>query len=475
MGSVVYTGISVLDYNGDELGDSVYVENGVIAGVGPASRFHGVKRVEVDGYIIPGLVDAHMHLEGLGMKAYTVDLRGSRSAREVAERLARAQGPVALGRGWDQEYFEEPGLPNRKLLDEALGDRPGLAVRVCGHMAVATTAVLSLTRPWQRFPGLVDRESGVLVENAVYYTLEKLKAWMDPVDLVSRALRELRSYGVYGASSMACGAREVEALEKLEARGSLGVRVACYASSEDLLGRSGREWSVVGLKLFADGSLGARTARLREGYSDSPGTRGLLLLDSEGIAERGGRLLKAGFRLAVHAIGDEALDHVLEAYRRLGGSGGLRVEHASVAWDEQIEALAELGVWVVAQPHFRVSDWWIERRLGGRARLAYRLRSMKLAGVRLAFSTDSPVEPLDPVETLKAAVGLCREPACRPEESLRPREALEAYTLNAALASGGPVRALGVIERGRPALLAASTEDPRSPGGLGRARVRGLV
>ncbi|MCE4611010.1 MAG: amidohydrolase [Desulfurococcales archaeon] len=472
---MVYTGISVLDYNGDELGDSVYVEKGVIAGVGPASRFLGVRRVEVDGYIMPGLVDAHMHLEGLGMKAYTVDLRGSRSAREVAKRLAGAQGPIALGRGWDQEYFEEPGLPSRKLLDEALGDKPGVAVRVCGHMAVANTAALSLARPWERFPGLVDRERGVLVEDAVYYTLEKLKAWMDPIDLVSRALGELRSYGVYGASSMACGAREIEALEKLEAKGPLGVRVACYASSEDLLGLSGREWRVVGLKLFADGSLGARTARLREDYSDSPGTRGLLLLDSERIAERGERLLRAGFRLAVHAIGDEALDNVVEAYRRLGGGGRLRVEHASVAWDEQVEALAELGVWVVAQPHFKVSDWWIEKRLGGRARLAYRLRSMRLAGVRLAFSTDAPVEPLDPVETLRAAVGLCNEPACRAEESLRPREALEAYTLNAALASGGPVRALGAIEKGRPAFLAVSTEDPRGLSGLERARVRGLV
>ena len=471
----LYTGIAVLDYNGDELGDSVLVESGRIAGVGPESRFPGARRVRVDGYIVPGLVDAHLHLESIGLAAVSADLRGARSGEEVARRLARAPGEVAIGRGWDQELFDKPEPPTRRVLDEHLGSRPGIAVRVCGHMAVANTAALELVRPWERYPELVDRERGLLYEDAVYYTLEALKRRLDPVDLVSRALRALESAGVYGASSMACGAREVEALRRLEEGGGLRVRVSCYASSEDLLGASGRLWSVVGVKLFADGSLGARTARLSFDYSDSPGSRGMLLLDSKAIAERGSRVVGAGFRLAVHAIGDEALSHVLEAFERLGGGGRLRVEHASVAGDGHIDAMAELGVWVVVQPRFRVSDWWIDRRLGPKLWMAYRFRSMLLRGARLALSTDSPVEPLDPAETLRAAVGLCRQPSCRPEESLRPREALEAYTLRAALASGGRVAELGSMERGRPAALAAFSEDPRSLSGLERARVWGVA
>ncbi len=477
MAERLYTGIAVLDYNGDALGDSVLVDNsGSIAGVGPESRFKGVKRVRVDGYIIPGLVDAHMHLESLGISFMTVDLRGSRSPEEVARRLAASEGEVALGRGWDQESFTPRRMPSRRDLDRYVSDRPAVAVRVCGHMAVANSAALELTRPWEAYPQHVDRDSGLLVEDAVYYVLSKLRSRFDSVEAVKRASRMLAEKGVYGVSSMACSESEIRAIERLDASGELSVFVSCYASSIPSNPLSGERWTLAGVKLFADGSLGAWTARLSSDYNDNPGERGKLLLDSKSIAEAGLRVLGKGLRLAVHAIGDEALDHVIEAFERLGGGGRLRVEHASVARDSQIKALSDLGVWVVVQPRFRVSDWWIDRRLGAeRVRLAYRFKSMIYSGVRLALSTDAPVEPYDPLETLKAAVGLCDQPACREEESLTPREALTGYTLHSALASGGAVSRLGTISRGRPAALALVSDDPTSATSLSKASIKGLL
>ncbi len=302
---------------------------------------------------------------------------------------------------------------------------------------------------------------------------------MDPVELVEAALLALKSHGIYGASSMACTAREVGALRKLEDRSRIGFRVACYASHSDwrlLAGSGGLEWRVVGVKLFADGSLGARTAALTTDYSDDPGNKGKLLMDKKSIAAEAVEAAGHGLRVAVHAIGDAALEEVLEAHRLLGEPSWLRIEHASIASPSQVEKLGAQSLWVAAQPRFRVSDWWRGKRLGSRIDWSYRYRSMMLRGARLALSTDAPVEPFDPIETLRAAVGLCGNLGLCPEsENLRPREALQAYTLTAAHASGGPASVLGRIEKGAPAALALFSEDPTTMTGLAKAKVKGVT
>lgn len=477
MASVILSGDAVINEYGEVVGEYLVVEEGRIARVGRGSPPPGATRL--GGYLFPAFVDAHAHPASLGLALWGVDLRGSRSPEEVARRLALARGPVAYGRGWDQELFEDPGrLPERRILDASVPDRPAVAVRVCGHMASANTMALQIVRPWERFPEFVDRERGILVEDAVYYTLERLLASINVEPLVSAALDKLASVGVGGASAMACTGREAAALSALERRGSLRLRVACYPSPEELdrvraeLGGGTSMVSLVGVKLFADGSLGARTARLREDYHDSPGVRGRLLLDSKSIAGWALKASSSGLRLAVHAIGDEALDHVIEGYGSAGSVEGFRVEHVSLAHDSQIEALASLGVYAVVQPHFRVSDWWIDKRLGpSRLRLAYRFASLAMAGVPLALSTDTPVEPPEPWETLAAAQGLCEQPSCRPEESLSPREAFTAYTRTAAEASGGPVALIGRLEAGAQASIAWSPSNPLEPGWRGPARL----
>ncbi|GAB6148285.1 amidohydrolase [Stetteria hydrogenophila] len=475
---MVLAGDAVLNEHGEQVGEYVVVENGRVSRTGSGSPPPG--SVRLGGYLFPAFIDAHAHPAGLGLALSGADLRGSRSAVEVARRLAATRGPIAYGRGWDQEAFDDPGrLPDRRLLDAAVPDRPAVAVRVCGHLAVANTLALEAARPWERYPGLVDRGRGILLEDAVGYTVERLMARVDVEPLVRTALERLAGVGVGGVSAMACTAREAEALASLDERGALRVRVACYPAPGELEGAAGilsrRRLGMVGLvgvKLFADGSLGARTARLREDYHDAPGSRGVLLLDSRKLAEWARRASSMGLRLAVHAIGDEALDHVIEGFNRAGGVEGFRVEHASLVHDGQVKALAALGVYAVMQPRFRVSDWWIDKRLGpGRVRLAYRLASLPRGGVPVALSTDTPVEPPEPWETLSAAVGLCSQPACTPGESLTPREAFTAYTRTAASASGGPLAGTGTLERGAPALIAWSPSSPLEPGWRGPARL----
>ncbi len=471
MPSILVRARGVIDHHGDLVGDSLLVEDGVIRGVGRAPGY--VTESRLDGYILPGFVDAHLHVKGLGTSLYGADLRGARSPEEVARRLATVEGPLAIGRGWDQEAFEEPVLPDRRLLDKYVPDRPAVAIRVCGHMAVLNTRALEAVEPWRLYPDHVDRERGVLFEDAVYYAVNKLLDMLDNRELVKLGLEALHSAGIVGASSMACSDSEIKALYSL-ARGSrLPVRVACYANRENYrmhLGLEAPRFKVVGVKLFSDGSFGARTAALRSDYEDDKGNRGRLLLASRDIAEIGGPVLRAGYRVAIHAIGDRALDEVIEAYDILSPGPRGRVEHASMAWDGQVEELARLGVYVVVQPRFRVSDWWLGQRLGDRARLAYRFRTMLSRGVRLALSTDAPVEDHRPWNTILAAVGDCGGRQCGVGEDLGVRDAIRLYTVEAARASGGPVAVLGRVEPGAPGELSWSPGDPRERGWRGPVR-----
>ncbi len=470
MKTILIKAKEIIDHNGDSVGDSVLIEDCKIdlAGYGLDRKY--AKVLHLDGFVAPGFVDAHLHIAGLGLSLFGADLRNVRSSRELAERLRKVSGPIAFGRGWDQENFEEKNYPTRRELDVAVNNRPAIAIRVCGHVAVLNTIALEITEPWKKFPEFVDKENGLVFEDAVSYVLEKLLNKIDIMPLIEKAVNELYKVGIRGVSSMSCSLREFRSLSVLDEKGRLPIFVSCYSPLEEvekivsIIGQENvlrRRVDLVGVKLFADGSLGARTAFLREPYEDKKGTRGRKLLSSSDIVNISSKYLKAGLRIATHAIGDAALDEVIDAYSKLGIGENGRVEHVSISWDDQIKRLAELGVYAVVQPRFRVSDWWMKERLGSRYKLCYRFRSLISSGVKVALSTDAPVEPFDPVLTFASAVGRCEGVTCRREESLTPKEVIKAYTLTSSRASGGPVNLIGTLEKGSFAALSWTPNDPR--------------
>ena len=423
------------------------------------------KKTQIKGFVFPSFIDAHMHLTGTGLKLLGVDLGTARSPRDVGLLLRQAKGSIAFGRGWDQESFEPEGtLPTRDILDKYVGDRPAIAVRVCGHMAVVNTYTLSATEVHKKYPSLVDLKRGILFEDAVEYTVNKLLETMSIDQYIEVALNELANAGIAGVSSMSCPPKEYYTLLKLSKQRRLRLHVACYPDHdkiETIRPEEDTHVSLTGVKLYADGSFGAHTAALKEPYNDKD-TRGKLLLSRRDIVEIASKYVPSGLRVATHAIGDLAIEEVLSAYEKLGVESNGRIEHFSISPDEYIDRASALGVYVVVQPYFRIGDWWLPKRIGNtRTRLSYRFKTMVSKGVKLALSTDSPVDPYHPWETLKAAYSKCDTVLCRKEEALAPREAFRSYTKLAAEASGGTVSLLGEIYSGAPSSSAAWT--PVSP------------
>ncbi len=469
--------------------DGMLVEGGVVRYLGPhpeARAGPGARLLEVEGAVLPGFTDAHAHLMSLGLSLRTLDLRGVGSVEELKRRVAEAArelGPGAwiLGRGWDQEEFREGRWPTRWDLDEAAPSNPVLLLRVCGHAAVANTLALATAGITDSTPdppgGLIERAggrvTGVLKESAVQLVLSAAQRGSGE-ELVRAGAEALLASGVTCVHAMSVGGEELRALAALAEGGGLRIRVRAYldAGVPDPRPLSVGNLMVVGLKAFADGSFGARTAALREPYSDEPGNSGLLLMDRGAIASALEGARRRGLQLAVHAIGDRALEEVVEA-ARLAGAGGLRVEHASLAPPDLAEGLAELGLPVSAQPRFVLSDWWIVSRLGGRARWAYPFRSLLSRGVTLAFSSDAPVEPCNPWEGVYAAVtrgaaeGL---PAARlwAGEALTTEEAVRCYTETAHRITG---ERLGRLSVGYPADFVVVDRDPLA---LPPAELRGV-
>lgn len=474
--------------------DGMVVEGGRVVYLGPHPEERagpGAEVVEVEeGVVLPGFTDSHAHLASLGLALRTLDLRGVGSIKELKRRVserARELGPGewVVGRGWDQELFEEGRWPTRWDLDEAAPANPVVLVRVCGHAAVANTLALSLAGIADSTPdprgGSIEREggrvTGVLKEAAVQLVLSAARRGGSE-ELVEEAERAMLSHGVTCVHAMSVAYEELEALRKLARAGKLKLRVRAYLDPEVPEPKPESEGAlrVVGLKVFADGSFGARTAALREPYSDDPGNSGALLADRGALLKALETAGRAGLQLAVHAIGDRALEEAVAAARASGAR--FRVEHASLAPPDLLESLAELGLWVSAQPRFVISDWWIVSRLGrGRTRWAYPFKSFLERGVGLSFSSDAPVEPCNPFEGVYAAAtrgsleGL-EIAELTAGEALSPAEALRCYTETAPRLLG---ERSGRLSPGYPADFVIVDRDPLSAPAPELKRVRVLA
>jgi predicted amidohydrolase YtcJ len=462
--------------------DAVVVDNGRILAVGTRHELslqfgHRVTRtLDVAGAtVVPGFVDSHLHVAGVGEQALCLDLSGVRSRQEMLERIEQyasqlAPGAWVLGRGWDDNRFVDKALPTLDELDAAAGGRPVLLTRVCCHAYLTNRVALRLAGIDESVADPPDgkygrdaegRLNGLLYENAS----EPVRAAIPPRSLADwyNALRAGMESALK-AGITAVHTDDVRNLQSFAAVWTLyhrliredGVRLRvhelvdwsyldeCLRAMREL--PAADEWLERGAaKLFSDGAFGGRTACLSEDYSDAPGWRGTPMYPREELAERVRVAHEKGFAAAVHAIGDAGLEATVAAFAAAPPVGQRdRLIHAELVRPDLVQRIAGLGDRVVVdiQPRFTVSDFpWLQDRLG-RERIQYACawRTLKEAGLRLAGGSDAPIEPIEPLLGMHAAVArkqpYAEGPGYGMEQALTPEEAVRLFTRDACFANG---------------------------------------
>jgi predicted amidohydrolase YtcJ len=458
----------------DPFATAMVVERGQVAWVGSegaADAFaDGVDEViDLDGALVtPAFTDAHVHTTSTGLALTGLDLSDAPSLEAALALVrdfaaARPHDRVLLGHGWDASRWPGGRPPTRAELDEATDGRPLYLSRIDVHSAVVTTALLNMT------PGL-GVPDGPLTTDAHHAVRAAAFAAVTPgqrIEAQRVALARAASLGI--GTVHECAGPEISSeddftgLLRLASEHS-GPRVVGYWAEQDV--QKARELGAIGAAgdLFADGALGSHTACLHQPYADADHT-GTAYLDAAAVAAHVVACTEAGLQAGFHAIGDAAVSAVVEGVRAAAEKLGLgrvraarhRVEHAEMLTPETIAAFAELGLTASVQPAFDAlwggEDGMYAQRLGvDRARTLNPFAALLRAGVPLAFGSDSPVTPLDPWGTVRAAAF-----HHTPEHRVSVRAAFTAHTRGGWRAIGRDDA--GVLVPGAPADYAVWRTD----------------
>lgn len=446
--------------------------------------------------ILPGLIDAHMHLRryAMGLDHVNVDTATrAECLNRVAERAKQSEvGKWIIGHGWKQQDWPE-GFGNAALLDEVSPHNPVYLTAASLHAAWANSRALKLAGITANTPdpknGRIDRRekgeaSGILFEMALALVSKVIPqpSQEEITEAIKRAQSNLWSIGLTGLHDFD-RRRSFEALQSLHQRGELQLRVLKSlpveslenAIEQGLHSGFGDDMLRIGsIKAFADGALGPRTAAMLDPYEGEADNRGMLFMDGEEIFARAGRAAKAGLSMAVHAIGDRANHEVLNAFEQLRKfeqeegltAGRHRIEHVQVLHADDFARFAELDVTASVQPKFTTSDMFAaEKSWGERSSNAYAWLSLLELGTRMAFGSDAPVESPNPFGGLHAAVTRQRSDGSpgadgwQPSQRLSLQEALEGFTTGPAYLAGMESRQ-GRLAPGYLADLIVLKEDP---------------
>jgi predicted amidohydrolase YtcJ len=456
--------------------------------------------------VVPGVIDSHAHFIGGGFQLLQLDLKNAKDEAEFTRKIAEKAkalppGRWILGGNWDEQAWPSAQLPTRWLIDEVTPRNPVFIRRYDGHAALANSLALKLAGLTRETPeprgGVIVRDprsgepTGVLKDAAEDLVARAVPRPTDAQmeEALRGALTEAARVGVTSVQNITTDAdspggsftSEIGLLRRAEREGWLTVRlyeitpIAQWKRLADagVSQGMGGDWLKLGaVKGFADGSLGSGTAWMFDPLDDQPGNRGLPMeimnppATMEGLV-RGA--VEAGIQPCIHAIGDRAIAEMLDLYARVGGANAaryrFRMEHAQHVRAEDFRRFGKLGVVASMQPYHAIDDGrWAEKRLGReRTRSSYAWRSMLMAGAPLAFGSDWPVAPLDPLLGIYAAVTRAtldgKHPGgWVPEERLTVEEALRAYM------SGGAYAAFeekdkGTIARGKLADLVVLSDD----------------
>jgi predicted amidohydrolase YtcJ len=413
--------------------------------------------VRLRGVAMPGLIDAHIHLEGLADRYVTLDLTGTGNLEEALKRIDDWAGRLApdawvIGSGWYNDAWPKPIFPTRRHLDVAAGGRPVYLRRKDGHSAWVSSAALDRagigTATADPAGGVIDRDgrgkpTGILRETAMQAVSAILPRSTDAeLDAaMAQALSALAELGVTSVHSMD-SARGFASLQRLHSNDQLPIRVTYNLPLADLhhaerMGvRSGwgDDWlRIWGVKAFLDGSLGSRTAEMLDGS-------GTARLPQADLVEMIDRCARAELNVCLHAIGDAAVRRALDALARRRDAWRYwrpRIEHAQCVDPKDVPRFARIGVIASMQPIHAVAD----RELADQywpsvAAHAYAWGALARAGAVLAFGSDAPVETADPLLGIDAATAWRRRVSWHQELAISRAKALRAYTVGAAYAVG---------------------------------------
>jgi len=460
--------------------------------------------------MLPGMIDAHVHVMDIGFAALTLDLSDTNSLEEALAKIGQFAEenpgrPWILGRGWNQEKWGLGRFPTAAELDAVVSDRPVWLERADNHanwansLAMEMAGVDASTQAPEG--GRIIRDAsgnpaGIFIDNANALVGDSVPP-PRPEDrdaAFAMAQQTLLANGVTAVADMGTPVVDWQTFRRAGDLGRLNIRIMSYASSLDamlLIGGPGpTPWlyedrlRLNGLKLYVDGALGSRGATLKEPYEDEPSTRGIPLTTPAQLRNRMSRAALDNFQTAVHAIGDAANADVLLAIAELAqtyeGDRRWRIEHAQIVDLEDLPQFGEHGIIASMQPLHQTSDRTMaearlgEHRLGG----AYAWRSVLEVGGRLAFGSDAPVEPADAFAGL--AVAISRTDAdgqpfggWRANETVSREAALAAFTSDAAYAGFADGR-FGRLVPGERADFIFVDRDPMlaSPSAIRETQVR---
>jgi predicted amidohydrolase YtcJ len=472
------------------------------------SSFTGPKTQTIDlqgRRVIPGFFDSHVHFLGAGLQLSRISLRDCKDEAEFGRRLKDFAAKVPPGRwllggDWDHDRTFGGQLPSAALLDKYVPDRPVFLRRYDGHMAVVNSKTLQLAGITSRTPdpsgGAIERQpggqepTGILRDNAmglVSHLFPSASA-EEIAEAVRAALAEARRFGVTSVQDMDGSDaatrrqllrtyRQLSKSDRLTLRVNLHWPLSQWPEAARLIADEGPgdDWvHLGGVKGFADGSLGSSTAWMFEPYVHDPGTTGLAVTSPQRLRELVRDADRAGLSVAIHAIGDRANAELLDVYAKVARLNGprerrFRIEHAQHLRPQDYGRFHEEAVIPSMQPYHVIDDGrWAEGRIGpGRCAASYAYRALLDAGANLAFGTDWPVAPLNPLLGIDAAVHRRTLDGKHPEgwfpaQRISVAEALAAYTRGSAFAAGAE-KTRGSLEVGKLADMVVLSRDVLDP------------
>ena len=481
------SGDSVMQFN------AMAIRDGKVIAIGDSSELKELyayaQVLDMQGTaVIPGLIDAHGHVMGLGYRAIQVNLEGTRSVGEALERVkswadANPQADWILGRGWNQVLWAENQFPTASELDSISDGRPIYMTRVDGHAAWVNTVAMSKAGISRETPdpsgGLIIKDrrgnpSGVLIDGA----MDLVDAIIPEADdalrqmALEKALAELRSLGITSTHDAGVSHVAYQLYKSFADQNLLTTRIYGMISGVgtdfDLISADGllKNYlndflSVRSVKLFGDGALGSRGAAMIHPYHDDPSNSGLLFYGPDSLSRLIEKAVRKGYQVNVHAIGDAANRVALDAFSMVQDSLPTsrelrhRIEHAQVVSLDDFSRFVELDIIASMQPVHATSDMnMAEDRVGSeRIKGAYAWRTFLDKGVILASGSDYPVENANPFHGLYAAVtrrDTLGNPldGWYPEQKLTRIEALRSFTIDAAYA-GHQELTLGTLNTGK--------------------------